>query len=86
MPRKFVRDSKFRHVFGEPFKKNNCYENIDISKNTWDGGHYCAVNSKFLAVVLEGGGGGTFLVLNNASVSLFVVSYLFNFFVKISIY
>jgi len=66
MPRKFVRDSKFRHVFGEPFKKNHCYENVDISKNTWDGGHYCAVNSKFLAIVLEGCGGGAFLVLNNA--------------------
>jgi len=65
MPRRFVRESKFRHVFGEPFKKNECYENIDISKNTWDGGSYCAVNSKFIAVVLEGCGGGCFVVLNH---------------------
>lgn len=69
MPRRFVRESKFRHVFGEPFKKNECYENIDISKNTWDGGSYCAVNSKFIAVVLEGCGGGCFVVLNHKTVS-----------------
>lgn len=68
MPRRFVRESKFRHVFGEPFKKHDCYENIDISKNTWDGGRYCAVNSKFLAVVLEGYGGGCFILLNLSSV------------------
>ena len=53
MPRRFVRDSKFRHVFGEAYKKAKCYDNIDIPKNTWDGGNYCAVNSKFVAVVLE---------------------------------
>ena len=53
MPRRFVRDSKFRHVFGEAYKKTKCYDNIDISKNTWDGGNYCAVNSKFVAIVLE---------------------------------
>lgn len=63
MVRSFVRESKFRHVFGEPYKKALCYENIDITKNSWDGGSYCAVNSKFVAVVLEGCGGGCFLVL-----------------------
>ena len=53
MPRRFVRESKFRHVFGEAHKKTKCYDNIDITKNTWDGGSYCDVNSKFIAVVLE---------------------------------
>jgi len=63
MVRSFVRESKFRHVFGEPYKKSLCYENLDITKNSWDGGSYCAVNSKFVAAVLEGCGGGCFVVL-----------------------
>ena len=64
MPNRFVRDSKFRHVFGEQSKrKDSKYEDIKITKNVWDGGNYCAVNSKFVAVVLDGSGGGTFLVL-----------------------
>ncbi|XP_065063838.1 coronin-1C-A-like [Rhopilema esculentum] len=62
MPKRFVRESKFRHVFGEPFKKENCYDGISITKNAWDG-NYCAVNSKFVAVVLESRGGGAFIVL-----------------------
>ena len=63
MPRRFVRESKFRHVFGEPYKRTACYDNINFTKNMWDGGKYCAANSKFMAVVLEGSGGGNFLVL-----------------------
>jgi len=59
--RRFVRESKFRHVFGDPYKKAKCYDNIDISKNTWDGGSFCAVNSKFVAVILERA--GSFIVL-----------------------
>jgi len=63
MPRRsVVRSSKFRHVFGEPYKRDKCYENVDITKNVWDGGNYCAVNSKFVAIVLERSG-GAFLVL-----------------------
>jgi len=65
MPRKFVRDSKFRHVFGDAFKKTACFEDIEVSKNSWDGGSYCAVNSKFLAVVLESCGGGAFIILKH---------------------
>ena len=73
MPRKFVRDSKFRHVYGDPYKKTKLYENIDISKNSWDGGSYCTVNSKFLAIVLEGYGGGCFIVLPLEQVSILLL-------------
>lgn len=73
MPRRFVRESKYRHVFGDPYKKGDCYDGIDISKNSWDGGNYCAVNSKYIAVVLEGQGGGTFAVLPVGSVSLIFI-------------
>lgn len=63
MPRRFVRESKFRHVFGEPYKRDKCYENVSVTKNVWDGGNYCDVNSKFIAFVLERSGGTTFIVL-----------------------
>jgi len=57
-----IRSSKFRHVYGLPAKKEKCYENLRITRNAHDG-NYCAVNPKFLAVVVEVGGGGSFVVL-----------------------
>lgn len=60
--RKVVRQSKFRHVFGQPVKNDQCYEDIRVSRVTWDS-TFCAVNPKFLAVIVEASGGGAFLVL-----------------------
>ncbi|XP_028917491.1 coronin-1B [Ornithorhynchus anatinus] len=60
--RKVVRQSKFRHVFGQPVKNDQCYEDIRVSRVTWDSG-FCAVNPKFVAVIVEASGGGAFLVL-----------------------
>lgn len=60
--RTIVRNSKFRHVFGQAYKRENCYDNIRISKNSWDS-NFCAVNPKFVAIVIEAAGGGAFLVL-----------------------
>ena len=57
----FVRSSKFRHVFGTPFKRDKCYDGVRITKSPHDSS-MCAVNGKFLAVVLESQGGGAFLV------------------------
>ena len=55
--------SKFRNVYGEPYRKDKCYENVRFTKNAWDG-TYCAVNPKFLAVVLDTSrAGGAFLVI-----------------------
>ncbi|XP_071825924.1 coronin-2B-like isoform X2 [Apostichopus japonicus] len=62
MPGFKVRYSKFRHVYGQPFRKEQCYESIVMSKNTADG-NYCAVNPKYLAIVTESGGGGSFIVV-----------------------
>lgn len=61
MFRKVVRQSKFRHVFGQPVKNDQCYEDIRVSRVTWDS-TFCAVNPKFLAVIVEASGGGAFLV------------------------
>ncbi|XP_048478942.1 coronin-2B isoform X4 [Plutella xylostella] len=57
-----VRSSKFRHVYGVPFKRERCYDNIKITRNAHDS-NFCAVNPKFVAVVTEVAGGGAFLVL-----------------------
>ena len=57
-----VRQSKFRHVFGANLKREQCYDNIRISKASWDS-LFCCVNPKFIACIVESGGGGAFLVL-----------------------
>ncbi|KAJ8305169.1 hypothetical protein KUTeg_017281 [Tegillarca granosa] len=43
------RTSKYRHVYGSPNRREQCYENVRITRNTHDG-QCCAVNPKFLAV------------------------------------
>ena len=50
-----IRSSKFRHVYGSPAKRNKCYDNVKITRNALDS-NFCAVNPKFLAVVVEVGG------------------------------
>ncbi|XP_065937452.1 coronin-2B isoform X2 [Magallana gigas] len=63
MPMAFkIRSSKFRHIYGTIPKKDLCYENIRITRNTHDS-NFCAINPKFLAVVTETGGGGSFLCI-----------------------
>lgn len=57
-----VRQSKFRHIFGSNLKREQCFDNIRVSKSSWDS-TFCCVNPKFIAVIVESGGGGAFLVL-----------------------
>ena len=70
----FVRTSKFRHVFGCPAKKEFCYEGLKVTKSAHDT-NFCAVNPKFVSIVVESAGGGVFLILpiekvNSTSISL----------------
>uniref|UniRef100_A0A803SVF9 Coronin n=1 Tax=Anolis carolinensis TaxID=28377 RepID=A0A803SVF9_ANOCA len=60
--RRVVRQSKFRHVFGQAVKNDQCYDDIRVSRVTWDSA-FCAVNPKFVAIIVEASGGGAFLVL-----------------------
>ncbi|KAJ8379376.1 hypothetical protein SKAU_G00001540 [Synaphobranchus kaupii] len=62
MSRRVVRQSKFRHVFGQAVKNDQCYDDIRVSRVTWDSS-FCAVNPKFVAIIIEASGGGAFLVL-----------------------
>lgn len=60
---KVVRNSKFRHVYGQALKKQDCYDNIRITKSSWDS-TFCCVNPKFIAIITEAAGGGSFLVMS----------------------
>jgi len=63
-----VRSSKFRHVYGTALKREYCYDNIRVSKSSWDS-TFCAVNPKFVACIVESAGGGAFIVLPLSKVS-----------------
>lgn len=65
----FMRKSKFRHIFGKPLKKDQCYDALRISKTSWDT-PLCAVNPKFVAVITETSGGG-FIVLPLSKVIIY---------------
>ncbi|KAK8159230.1 actin-binding protein-like protein [Phyllosticta citrichinensis] len=62
MSGRFVRASKYRHVFGRSTKKEQCYDNLKISKNAWDT-NLIKANPKYLSVNYESGGGGAFAVI-----------------------
>ncbi|KAH9509688.1 Coronin-2A [Bulinus truncatus] len=58
-----LRTSKFRHVFGSQCRREQTFENVRITRNTHDS-NFCSVNPRFLAVVTESSGGGTFAILD----------------------
>lgn len=59
---KVVRDSKFRHVFGEPLKQR--YEDCRLSSKATESTGIRG-NGKFFAFPWESGGGGTLAVVSN---------------------
>ncbi|KAF2400754.1 actin-binding protein-like protein [Trichodelitschia bisporula] len=62
MAGRFVRASKYRHVFGQPTKKEQCYDNLHISKNAWDT-NLIKANPHYISVNWEASGGGAFAVI-----------------------
>nr|XP_054750601.1 coronin-2B-like [Lytechinus pictus] len=74
MPFKLMRHSKFRHVYGKPFRKEKCYDGINISRNAHEN-NFCAVNPLFVAIVTETAGGGTFVVIPLDNVGRIPVNY-----------
>ena len=69
----FVRSSKYRHIFGNPHKDN--YSGVKVTRNSADS-TFCAANPKFVAIVVQGAGGGPFLVLPLDKVSCNFARYL----------
>ncbi|KAL1915477.1 uncharacterized protein VTP21DRAFT_6601 [Calcarisporiella thermophila] len=64
---RFVRASKFRHVFGTPAKREACYDNLKVSNNAWDT-NLVKVNPLFIAVNWQASGGGAFAVIPHGQV------------------
>ncbi|KAJ5413972.1 coronin-like protein crn1 [Penicillium cosmopolitanum] len=62
MSGRFVRASKYRHVYGRPTKKDQCYDNLRISNNAWDT-NLIKVNPKYLSLNWQASGGGAFAVI-----------------------
>lgn len=62
MAGRFVRASKYRHVFGRGSKKEQCYDNLRISKNAWDT-NLIKANPEYISVNWESSGGGAFAVI-----------------------
>uniref|UniRef100_A0A8C7C3D9 DUF1899 domain-containing protein n=1 Tax=Neovison vison TaxID=452646 RepID=A0A8C7C3D9_NEOVI len=60
--RRVVRQNKFRPVFGHAVKNDQCYDDIRVSRVTWDRS-FSSVNPRFVAIIIEASGGGGFLVL-----------------------
>ncbi|KAM0788444.1 hypothetical protein ACM66B_001578 [Microbotryomycetes sp. NB124-2] len=58
---RFVRPSSYRHVYGQPVKKEKMYDNIKISASAWDT-NLVSASAKYLAVNYQSSGGGAFLV------------------------
>lgn len=57
-----VRSSKYRHVFGDPTRKDKCYDNIRLTKNAFDA-DLVQSNGKYISVNWDASGGGSFAVL-----------------------
>jgi coronin-1B/1C/6 len=60
---RIVRSSKYRHVFGTQFKKEDCYDELRITRSAWDSNLIAASTTHF-AVIFEAAGGGSFAVVD----------------------
>ena len=60
---RFVRQSKFRHVYGQPAKRSESFDNVRPSRNANDS-NVVKANPLYVAVCWEASGGGAFAVLN----------------------
>lgn len=50
--KRFVRESKFRHIFGQCAPKGQQFEGIEVSKSRLDG-NFLACNELYIACVLS---------------------------------
>ncbi|KAI8920174.1 hypothetical protein PhCBS80983_g05481 [Powellomyces hirtus] len=59
---RFVRASKYRHVFGNATKRDQCFDNLKVSRNAWDT-NLVKANPLFISINIEASGGGAFAVI-----------------------
>jgi len=53
--------SRFRHVYGSAASRDQCYDDVRVS--THDSASLCAVNRRFVAVIVRSSGGGVFIAI-----------------------
>ncbi|KAJ6614138.1 hypothetical protein B0H10DRAFT_2046156 [Mycena sp. CBHHK59/15] len=59
---RFVRASKYRHVFGQPAKKEHGIENVKITNSAWDT-NVISASGEYISVNWNASGGGAFAIL-----------------------
>ncbi|TDL26513.1 microtubule binding protein [Rickenella mellea] len=59
---RFVRASKYRHVFGQAAKKEHCIDNVKVSNSAWDT-NLIAASGSYISVNWNASGGGAFAIL-----------------------
>lgn len=59
---RFVRNSKYRHVFADTPKKQNVYDNVKVTGSAWDT-DLISASASYLAINWQVAGGGAFGVL-----------------------
>ncbi|KAF8653260.1 hypothetical protein AX16_004056 [Volvariella volvacea WC 439] len=59
---RFVRPSKYRHVFGQPAKKEHNIENVKVTNSAWDT-NFVSASAKYLSINWNASGGGAFAIV-----------------------
>ena len=59
---RFVRPSKYRHVYGQQGKKEYGFENVKVSNSAWDT-NLISASGRYLALNWNASGGGAFAIL-----------------------
>jgi len=57
---KFVRQSKYRHVFGTCARREECYDQVKVTRSAWDTSKIAASTKQF-SVIWDAAGGGAFV-------------------------
>ncbi|KAG7089706.1 hypothetical protein E1B28_011361 [Marasmius oreades] len=59
---RFVRASKYRHVFGQPSKKEAGIENVKVTNSAWDT-NVISASGQYISLNWNASGGGAFAIL-----------------------
>ncbi|KIY66575.1 microtubule binding protein [Cylindrobasidium torrendii FP15055 ss-10] len=59
---RFIRPSKYRHVYGQSAKKEHALENVKVTNSAWDT-NIVACSGKYISINWNASGGGAFAVL-----------------------
>ena len=64
MSGRIVRQSKFRNVFAQPAKPEQCFTNTKLTATGWDS-NFVSANAKYFGLLWKAGGGGVFAVFRH---------------------